>query len=238
MEYRLDSHTHTLASGHAYNTITEMAAAAAQKGLDLLAITEHAPAMPGTAVEFYFMNLKVLPRKMCGIEVLFGTELNILDFTGKIDLPERALERMDVCIASLHTPCIRPGSVRENTDALLGAIKNPYVNILGHPDDGRYPVDYDTVVAAAAEHHVLLELNNHSLDKGCTRANARENDMIMLERCMHYHAPIIMDSDAHWAGDVGNTRNTICLIEEMDFPEELIVNRSVSEYKKYINTPG
>ena len=45
-QYVLDSHTHTLASGHAYNTITEMAQAAADKGLSLLAITEHGPAMP------------------------------------------------------------------------------------------------------------------------------------------------------------------------------------------------
>ena len=47
MKIELDTHTHTLASGHAYNTITEMIDAAVEKGLKLLAITEHAPAMPG-----------------------------------------------------------------------------------------------------------------------------------------------------------------------------------------------
>ena len=55
MEYYLDSHAHTIASGHAYNTIFEMAEAAAQKGLKLLALTEHAVAMPGHAMNFIFL---------------------------------------------------------------------------------------------------------------------------------------------------------------------------------------
>ena len=51
MKNVLDVHTHTLASGHAYNTIMEMAKAASEKGMELLGITEHAPAMPGTCSE-------------------------------------------------------------------------------------------------------------------------------------------------------------------------------------------
>ena len=54
MKNRLDSHTHTLASGHAYNTIMEMATAAADKGLELLAVTEHSVKMPGSCNEMYF----------------------------------------------------------------------------------------------------------------------------------------------------------------------------------------
>ncbi len=235
MEYKLDSHTHTLASGHAYNTINEMVKSAAEKNLELLAITEHAKMLPGTCHELYFMNLKVLPRKMMGIEVLFGTEVNIMDYTGKLDMDASLLKRMDVTIASLHLPCIRPGTMAENTDALLGAIENPDINIIGHPDDGRYPVDFDTVVAAAGEHHVLLELNNSSLNPRGSRQNARENDIKMLEFCMKYKVPIILNSDAHWEGDVGNHAFSEPLLQEMGFPGELTVNRSVEEYKKYIN---
>ncbi len=57
-KYLLDMHTHTVASGHAYNTINEMAHAAARTGLELLGITEHSRTMPGTCHEFYFQNLK------------------------------------------------------------------------------------------------------------------------------------------------------------------------------------
>lgn len=231
----LDSHAHTIASGHAYNTIYEMAQTAAAKGLELLALTEHSMEMPGTCHEFYFLNLKVLPRQMFGIEVYFGTEVNIMDYEGKLDMRQGLLERMDVVIASLHTPCIAPGTEAENTRAYLKAIENPAVNIIGHPDDGRYPVNYDELVAAAREHHVLLELNNSSLNPAGSRKDPVPNDIRMLELCRKYKAPIIVNSDSHCAADVGNHQFADRLLEEVSFPEELIVNRSVEEYKKYIN---
>ena len=53
----MDTHTHTLASGHAYSTIRENVAAAARKGLELLAVTEHAPRMIGSSQLIYFQNL-------------------------------------------------------------------------------------------------------------------------------------------------------------------------------------
>ena len=231
----LDSHAHTIASGHAYHTIQEMAQAAADKGLELLALTEHAMAMPGTCHEFYFLNLRVLPRTMCGIEVLFGTEANIMDYDGTLDMSERLLKRMDVVIASMHIPCVRPGTMAENTRAYIKAVENPLVNIIGHPDDGRYPVDYDELAAAAKEHHVLLELNNSSLNPEGSRTDPVPNDIKMLEACRKYGTQILVNSDSHCAFDVGDHQFADRLIEETGFPEHLIVNRSVEEYKKYIN---
>lgn len=238
MRYVLDSHMHTVASGHAFNTIYEMVHAAAEKGMELIGITEHAMAMPGTCHEFYFSNLRVLPRSMCGIEVLFGTEANIMDYSGSLDMPERLLKRMDVVVASLHTPCLKPGSKAENTNACLRAIENPAVNIIGHPDDGRYPVDYDELAAAAKEHHVLLELNNSSLSPHTSRVNTWANDVAMLEACRKYGTAIIVNSDAHCAADIGARQEAELLLKEQDFPEELIVNRSVEEYKKYLSFSG
>ena len=57
--YVLDLHTHTYVSGHAYNTMNEMAYAAKEKGLQLLGITDHAPAMPYSSGPLHFLNLKV-----------------------------------------------------------------------------------------------------------------------------------------------------------------------------------
>lgn len=230
----LDIHTHTLVSGHAYNTIMEMAQAAAEKGLELLGITDHAPEMPGGPHLFYFNNLKVMPRMINGMRMLFGTEVNIMDYDGKLDLPKSTLAQMDVVIASLHTPCIKPGSREENTRALIAALKNPYVNIIGHPDDGRYPVDMEQVVATAKEEHKLLELNNHSLDPTGSRTNAKENDLQMLKLCMEYQQPIIMGSDAHCIWDIRNHELAGALIREAGFPEELVVNCSTEEFQKYI----
>lgn len=231
----LDLHTHTIASGHAYCTIREMAQAASQKGLELLGITEHAPKMPGTCHNFYFHNLKTVPREMYGIRLLMGVELNILDAQGTVDLEEKELKQMDIAIASLHTPCMKPGTREENTSAYINAIKNPYVNIIGHPDDGRYEVDYTALVQAAKEYGKVLELNNHSLEPTCFRRNARENDLEMLKLCKEYQVPVVMDSDAHFDTRIGELNAARAILEEADFPQELVLNRSVEAVKKYVN---
>ena len=176
MKYQsvMDLHTHTVASGHAYCTLREMAKAASDKGLELLGITEHAPKMPGTC----------------------------------------------------H---------KENTEAYLNVMKNPYVNIIGHPDDGRYDIDYEALVQGAKEYGKVLELNNHSMDPDCTRENAVENDTIMLNYCKKYQVPVVMDSDAHFDLLIGEFDLARALLTKLDFPEDLVLNRSVDAVKKYVN---
>ncbi len=231
----MDLHTHTIASGHAYNTLREMAKAASEKGLEILGITEHAPMMPGTCHNFYFHNLKTVPRELYGIRLLLGVELNILNPDGEVDLKERELKDLDIAIASLHLPCMKPGTKEENTCAYLNAMKNPYVNIIGHPDDGRYEVDYLALVQGAKEFGKVLELNNHSLEPSCFRQNARENDREMLQLCMKYQVPVVMDSDAHFDIHIAGFDSARGLLEELDFPEELVLNRSVDALRGYVN---
>ena len=235
MEVKIDTHTHTLASGHAYCTIKEMAKAAADKGLEILGITEHAPEMPGTCHSFYFHNLKVVPRQMYGIELLLGAEVNIMNEEGQVDLKEKEIRKMDVVIASLHLPCMAPGTKTQNTNAYLNAMKNPYVNIIGHPDDGRYEIDYRALVEGAKTYGKVLEINNHSLAPDCFRQNARENDMVILELCREYQVPVIMGSDAHFDSYIGEFPYAEALLEETDFPKELVLNRSASAIAGYIN---
>lgn len=233
--YVFDLHTHTIASGHAYNTLREMARAAADKGLELLGITEHAPAMPGACHKFHFHNLKVVPRELYGVKLLLGSEVNIMDANGTLDLHEKTMAGLDVIIASLHTPCMKPGTREENTQAVINAIRNPHVNIIGHPDDGRYELDYPAVVQAAKEYGKVLELNNHSMDPECTRQNGRENDTIILNLCKQYRVPVVMSSDAHFDTLIAGFDNCIELLTELDFPEELVLNRSVEALRGHIN---
>ena len=70
-----------------------------------MALTEHAPEMPGTCGKFYFDNLDCVPRTMEGVQMLFGAELNIMDTEGRVDLPEETLRDLDIVIASIHPPC-------------------------------------------------------------------------------------------------------------------------------------
>lgn len=235
MKYVLDTHTHTLASGHSYSTIREMAYTANQRGLELLGITEHAPKMPGSCHEFYFQNLKVVDRQMCGVELLLGAELNILDSDGTVDLADSILQKLDITIASLHVPCMAPGTMLENTKAYVNAIKNPLINIVGHPDDRRYPVDYKEIVLAAKEYHTLIELNNASLAGAGPRVNARPLDIELLGLCAEYNVPIVIGSDAHIDVAVGSHDMAEALLKEVNFPEHLIVNQDVDYLKKYVN---
>ena len=85
------------------------------------------------------------------------------------------------------------------------------------------------------EHHVLLELNNSSLKPDSSRKEPLPNDIRMLELCKKYKAQIIVDSDAHNVWEVGGHDYAYELLKAMDFPEELVVNRSVEEYKTYTN---
>lgn len=235
MKFILDTHTHTFASGHSYSTIREMAHAASEKGLKLLGITEHAPKMPGSCHEFYFQNLKVVDRQMCGVELLLGAELNILDPDGRVDLPDQLLSKLDITIASLHIPCMTPGTKEENTRAYINAMKNPLINIIGHPDDRRYPVDYKEIVLAAKEYHTLIELNNSSLTEGGARTNAKPLDIEILGLCKEYEVPVVVGSDAHIDHAVGNHDKAEALLREVYFPESLIVNQDVDFLKKYTN---
>ena len=185
MEFRLDSHTHTLASGHAYCTLLEMVRAAADRGLELICITDHAPGMELTTHKDYFLNFRVIDREIYGVRVMMGAELNVMDFDGTVDLSPKLLNNLDMAIASQHIWCMpQGGGPEENTAAMVRAMDNcPKICILGHPDDGRYPLDYPALVRAAGERGVLLEVNNTSLSPACSRVNSTANVTEMLKHC-------------------------------------------------------
>ncbi len=234
----IDVHTHTLASGHAYNTIHEMAQAAAAAGIFVLGITEHAPKMPGSCHTMYFMNLKVLRRELYGVRMLFGAELNVLDMQGTLDLPDSVLDTLDIAVASIHLPCYQKGTKEQNSTAYINAMKNPHVNIIGHPDDERLGFDYEMLVEAAKEHHVLLEVNNSSLAPNGYRVGAWQNYLTMLALCKRLEVPVIMSRDAHTAFDVGNHEYAKKLLLEADFPERLIANYSEALFLEYVPKAG
>ena len=234
MKDLVDLHTHTLASGHAYNSLCEMVHAAALKKLPVFGISDHAPAMPGSCSEMYFCNFKAIPREMEGVRLLLGCELNIMDYRGTVDLPENRLKQIDYAVASLHDLCIAYGTKAENTAAVLGVMENPYVNIIGHPDDGRFPLDYEAVVRGAKKCHKLLEVNNSSLLPQSSRVNVRENYVTMLDLCRQYRVPVLIGSDAHFMTDIWNHAAAHSLLAETGFPEELVANTSMELLSGYI----
>lgn len=233
MKALIDVHTHTIVSGHAYSTLQENVEAASKRELKYMGISDHAPAMPGGPHAYYFSNLRVLPDKINGVRILKGSEVNVINYNGEVDLPEKELSMIDYAIASLHPPCIPYGKIEENTEALIRAMDVKPVKIIGHPDDARYPLNYKRLVAAAKEKEILIEINNSSLSPNSFREKAHENVLELLKECKEQRAKVIMGSDAHVSYDIGNFKYAEQILAEVDFPHELIVNYNEEDILHY-----
>lgn len=229
----IDLHCHTIASGHAYSTLKENIDEAKLKGLKYVGVSDHAPNMPGSTHPFYFGNLGVIKEEINGVKVLKGIEANIMDFDGNIDIPSDVVGKLDYVIASFHPPCINPGNIHENTKAILNVMENKEVKIIGHLDDSRYPVDYEKVVVKAKETNTLLEINNSSLRTNSFRVGAIENAKVLLNLCKKHDVKVILGSDAHIYYQVGNFENCIKILEEVNFPGNLVVNFNEEYIKEY-----
>ncbi|MFI3238020.1 MAG: phosphatase [Lachnospiraceae bacterium] len=234
MKFVIDLHTHTMASGHGYSTFTENITQACENGLEVYGLSEHAPGMPGGPHIFFFHNMKVLPKVLKGMRILRGCEANIMDLDGTLDMEPRSLKKLDYVIASMHVVCVESGTACENTDALIKVMDNPYVTIIGHPDDTRYPLDYERLVLASKEKGVLLEVNNSSLNPHSSRVGGVENVTKMLAFCKRYEVPVILGTDSHYHTQIGDFHDTKLLLDQLDFPMELVVNTSLEKLRKYI----
>ncbi|MDE6431321.1 MAG: phosphatase [Duncaniella sp.] len=234
MKIELDVHTHSLMSGHAYSTIQEMAKEAVDKGLRLLGITEHTPGIPGTCELIYFRNLHVVPRRMYGVELMLGAEINILDSEGNIDLPDDLMSKLDLRIAGIHSLCYTPSTREANTAGVVKVIANPHINIISHPGDGTAQLDFEPLVIAAKENRTLLEINNSSLNPVRHKTEALGNNLEILRLCKRYEVPVILGSDAHISFDIANYEYLPPLLNETEFPEDLIMNTSVEKFRNYL----
>lgn len=239
MRLLADLHTHTVASGHAYSTLTENALAAAECGLELIAITDHGPSVPQGAHPWYFWNLKVAPSVLGGVRILKGCEANpSLDSENGIDLPDELLGLMDFVAVGFHplTGFDAKDSVR-NTEALLRVITNPLVDQITHPGNAHeFPVDRASVVEAAARHKVILELNDHSFAPTSSRSAASQAECEFAEAAHEAGAPISIGSDAHYALRVGRFDAAKRVALELGIDESGIVNRDAESVLAFLQT--
>lgn len=228
-----DVHMHTIMSGHAFGTLRELAAEAALKNLKLIGVTEHAPGIPGTCDPIYFRNLVDAPRLLSGVEILHGSEVNLLE-GGGLSLDRKHLDCLDYAVVGIHGLCYDNAGIVKNTDWLLKAMEDPKVRFVSHPDDGKNPLDYPALVAGAKELNVALELNNSSLRKPSLRPNCVENYRTMIPLCMEMGVPIIVNTDSHDPGTVGDFTLARELLSTMDINEELILNTDAEKLKAFL----
>jgi Histidinol phosphatase and related hydrolases of the PHP family len=228
---QIDLHTHTSACSHAFSTVGENAAAAAELGLLGIATTDHGVSMTDAPHIWHFENLHTLPREICGVKILQGTEVNITDYNGGLDIPDKILAKLEWVVASMHDCCVPLGSVKDITKAYLAVLENPYVDLVGHP--GRlegFWFDLDTVIKKAKETGKFIEINENTLG-----GNAKHTRCIEVAKaCKKYEVPVCCNSDAHYSGRIGRVDTTLSILEEIDFPKKLIANLDADEIFGYV----
>lgn len=234
MKIALDVHTHTVASGHAFSSLQEMAKSASEKNLQILGITDHGPSLEGACKTSYFRNFHVVPREMYGVKILMGAEINILDTYGRLDLSDQIIDNLDIRIAGIHSHCFEQGSKRENTKAMIRVIENPRIDIISHPADGSAELDLEEVVLAAKSNRILLEINNSSLNPNRGKPLAWENNRTLVRLCKQHELMVIMGSDAHISFDVAKYNYVQQMFQEEEFPESLIINDKPELFVKFL----
>lgn len=220
-----DLHTHSISSGHgSRDTVSQLICEAAKRGLKYLGISDHGPATEGSAGLSYFRGQRLAPRQRSGINVLYGVELNIIDFNGKVDLPEEVLEGLDYAFISIHPPIFTPYEYGDVTEAYIKAMNHKKVKFLGHIDDARFPVDFKRLLMAAREKNIYAEINNSSLMPGAYRVGGQENCRKILHICKEIQWPVLLSSDSHGKRKIGNMEYIYSLLEECEFPQNLVLN--------------
>ncbi len=231
MEILIDVHNHTIASGHAYSTIQEIAAEASRKGLKYVGITDHGPKMIKGPHIYHIRNQRIIPRIINGVEILKGVESNILNQEGKLDVPDEVLEELDIVLAGLHDVCIEPWDVEGNTKALLKVMENENVDIISHPGNPKFPIDKEKFVLKAKETNTLVEINDSSFRT--SREGSKENCRDIALLCKKHRVPVIVNSDSHISFDVGRVDKAINLLKDIEMPEELIINACIDRFENH-----
>lgn len=233
MKLIADLHTHTIASTHAYATVTEMTNEAFKLGLFAIAITDHARTMPGAPGPFYFESLGLIPQYLQGVRILRGIEANICDYDGNIDVEASLQRQLDWIVASMHTITLDgKATVEKCTNAYLKLAENPNVNVIGHSGSDYFKYDYEKVIPAFAKNGKLVEINDSAFRYGRDYVG---NCVTIAKLCKKYGARICVDTDAHFTNTLGRAYKTLKILEDIDFPEKLIVNTSVENLKAYFD---
>lgn len=192
-----DLHMHTTATdGKA--SLEEMIAAARERGLKYIAITDHskrvsmANGLDGARLRAQWAQIDEINRSERGFRVLKGVEVDILE-RGGLDLPDDVLCEADWVVASVHYGQNQPSE--QITQRIIGALENPNVSAIAHPTGrliGRrkpYAVDMEAVYAAAKRCGKLLELNSNP---------ARlDLDDLHCAAAKRHGIPIVISTDAH-----------------------------------------
>ncbi len=236
MRYQVDTHTHTLASSHAYSTIHDYIAEAKRKGIVLFATTDHGPDMADAPHAWDFINTRVIPRMVDGVGILRGIEANIKDEFGEIDCNEKMLNELDIVLAGFHEQVFAPKDRDTNTRAMINAMKKGLVHVITHPGNPKFPVDIHAIAEAAAKYNVALEINNSSFLH--SRVGSDVNCTAIAKAVRDAGGWVSMGSDSHIAYSLGDLEMSQAILDDVDFPADRVLNRSPRVLLDFLESRG
>ncbi|WP_165492266.1 DNA polymerase/3'-5' exonuclease PolX [Egibacter rhizosphaerae] len=203
-----DLHGHSDWSGDGRASLDEMVAAAASRGWDYWAVTDHAIglAINGLDTDGFARRREAIAelRPRAGIAILDAVELNIA-VDGSVDFDDAELAGFDLCVAAIHTQMDRPRDVQ--TRRVLTAMANPHVHVIGHLTGrkiGRRPpidLDVDAVVAEAVRTGTALEVNGSPARLDLSGE--------LVRKAVEAGATLTISSDAHEPGELRNVETGV-----------------------------
>ncbi len=225
-DLRGDLHVHTTWSGDGRSDMTAMLDAVLERGLEYVAITDHAEDLTinGLSRDEVLEEAAAINEqreRLPDLEILHGVELNIGP-DGSVDYdPDFLMATFDFGVASIHSHFDLTSA--QQTERLLRAIADPAVNVIGHPSGrkiGHRPgatFDADTVFAAAAETGTAIELNCHlqRLDLAAP----------LIRRAVQVEGLwFAISTDAHHTTELANARWGVALARKGLVPVERVLN--------------
>ncbi|MEH3412101.1 phosphatase [Phytobacter diazotrophicus] len=234
--YPVDLHMHTVASTHAYSTLQDYITEAKHKGIKLFAITDHGPDMDDAPHHWHFINMRIWPRVVDGVGILRGIEANIKNIEGEIDCSGPMLTSLDLIIAGFHEPVFAPQDKDTNTQAMIATMANGYAHIISHPGNPKYPVDIPAIAAAAAKYNVALEINNSSFLH--SRKGSEANCRAIAAAVRDAGGWVALGSDSHTAFTLGEFAQCREILDEVDFPEDRILNVTPRRMLSFLEAHG
>lgn len=217
----VDFHVHSLFSHCGLHTILELTAHAHKLHMAGIAITDHGLTLGGRLNSVFFERFQ---SPYPDLTVLKGIESNVVDSSGTIDVPNAYIPFIDIVLLGIH-PNIQQGLSRSAyTEMLLNAMeKNPSIDVITHPNDPHYPVDYNVLAQCAASHGIALELNNSKI---LYNRSSTEDTLTLIDACKSNRCLLAVCSDTHAIQELGDDRAVRPLLTQSSFPPELIVNNS------------
>lgn len=234
--YPVDLHMHTVASTHAYSTLSDYIAEAKRKGIKLFAITDHGPDMDDAPHHWHFINMRIWPRLVDGVGILRGIEANIKNIAGEIDCSGKMFDSLDLIIAGFHEPVFAPQDKETNTQAMIATIASGKVHVISHPGNPKYPVEVTAIAQAAAKHHVALEINNSSFLH--SRKGSEENCRAVAAAVRDAGGWVALGSDSHTAFTLGDFTECRKILDAVNFLEDRILNVSPKRLLGFLESRG